>query len=391
MQAYLDLLKHVLENGTRKSNRTGVDTLSTFGYYYELDFSEKKEPDLSQHRYYLGDHFPLLTTKLVRWKSIVMELLWFISGSSNVEFLRRHGCKFWDPWADEKGNVAPGYGEAWRKFPGHKNTPSYTDEIGRFVVPQYPVHTYNDQLKWCIEELQRNPYTRRAVVSAWMPERAQNGQLPPCHYTYVFNVQNFEESIDTWANRYASQNKVLNGPLSIGEYPNSFYERWSKFAYRSFLDRKWIIDGHKSFMQLMQEENFLRQTEPRLCLHLTQRSGDCVLGIPFNTACYSLFLHLVAQFLNIKPGIFAHSIVDAHIYTSKSDGSMSEYDHVPGAKEQLLRQPFELPKLKLDPSIKSLQDLEKLCSPNVSTEEIMSKFQILNYQHHPEIKFKVAV
>ena len=111
MQQYIELVKHILATGTRKENRTGVDTISTFGYYFEHD---------------LRNGFPLLTTKNVSWKNIVVEMLWFLSGQTDISILKRHGCKFWDAWADENGKVPSAYGNFWRQFPTHEGPMQYS-------------------------------------------------------------------------------------------------------------------------------------------------------------------------------------------------------------------------------------------------------------------------
>ncbi|MXZ81931.1 MAG: thymidylate synthase [Gammaproteobacteria bacterium] len=289
MKQYLDAVRITLENGHRKPNRTGVDTLSTFNINYEIDLS-------------LG--FPLLTTKEISWKNIVIENLWFLSGQTGIDLLRKHGCRFWDPWADKDGKVPSAYGNFWRHFP-------------------LPDSRTNDQIAYVMDQLTANPTSRRMVVSAWAPGNAQTSALPPCHAFWVLNVQ------------------------------------------------------------------FDAEGEPCLCLHLTQRSCDIALGVPYNIAGYSLLLELFSRFGNIRPGRFGHTLIDAHIYTSKADGSMAKYDHVPGLKEQLSRKPRPLPKLHIDPSIRSLQDIEPLLE--LETEEIMSLFVLEGYDPHPPIHFKVAV
>lgn len=291
MQVYLDTVREVLQAGTRKTNRTGVDTLSTFNINYEIP---------------LAQGFPLLTTKKISWKNIVVENLWFLSGDTDISLLRKHGCKFWDPWADEDGKVPSAYGNFWRHFPVH-------DEGDGL---------FNDQVRWVIEEIARNPMSRRLVVSAWAPGNAQKSALPPCHFLYLFNVQNTAKG-------------------------------------------------------------------PTLNLHLTQRSCDIALGIPYNIAGYSFLLELVARFTGLRPGIFAHSLVDAHIYTAKQDGSMAEYDHVPGLEEQLLRKPRPLPKLTIADDVRCLDDIEALLDE--STDELLGRFRLDGYTPHPAINFRVAV
>ena len=311
MKQYHDLVQHVLDNGTRKENRTGVDTLSTFNYNYEID---------------LDEGFPMLTTKKISWKNIVIELLWFLSGDYHTKFLEKHNCKFWDAWVDDDGRVPSAYGSFWRRFPVQKScSPDDIMDWGPYGT--------NDQLGYVIRTLRENPDSRRLVVSAWYPDNAQNSKLPPCHCMYIFNVQ-----------------------------------------YK---------DG-----------------EPRLCLHLTQRSCDVALGIPYNIASYALLLHLIGQMTDIKPWLFAHTLVDAHIYTSKPDGSMEEHDHVPGLKEQITREPYSLPTLTITPAIRDLFDIENIIygidggsdiREDFSTDKILEMFKLDGYISHPNIKFKVAV
>jgi thymidylate synthase len=296
VKQYLDLVRDVLAHGTRKPNRTGVDTISTFNHNYEID---------------LRQGFPLLTTKEISWKNIVVENLWFLSGETDIGLLKKHGCKFWDPWADEKGKVPSAYGNFWRHFPVHE-----------LVGPEGRV-AFNDQVAWVAEELKRNPMSRRLVVTAWAPGNAQNSKLPPCHLLFVFNVQ---------------------------------------------------LDA---------------SGDPMLCLHLTQRSADVALGVPYNIAGYALLLELFSRISGVRPGIFGHTMIDAHVYTSKADGSMAEYDHVPGLRKQLEREPRALPRLAIDPSIKSLDDLRPLL--DADTETVMKHFVLTGYEPHPAIGFKVAV
>ncbi len=292
MKVYLDTVREVLDTGTRKENRTGVDTISTFNINYEID---------------LADGFPLLTTKKISWKNIVVENLWFLSGDRDIGLLRKHGCKFWDPWADENGLVPSAYGNFWRHFPVHAGGEA----------------SFNDQIAWVLDEMKRNPMSRRLVVTAWAPGNAQTSKLPPCHCMFIFNIQNYSDGT------------------------------------------------------------------PRLNLHLTQRSNDIALGIPYNIAGYSFLLELYSHFTGIRPGIFGQTLVDAHIYTAKADGSMAEYDHVPGLREQLSRSPRKLPRLRISPDVRSLADIEALLQEDTAT--VMSHFELEGYDPYPAIKFKVAV
>ena len=215
---------------------------------------------------------------------------------------------------------------------------------------RYPLP--NDQIKWVLRKLKDRPMSRDLVVSAWQPHIAQNppdpkAYLAPCHCMFILNVQNV-------------QNEAR--PSSMAEEVD-----------REILGPDW------------------GPTKQRLCLHLTQRSADCLIGVPFNIASYALLLSLMARFSDIEPGIFGHTLVDAHVYTAKPDGSMAEYDHVPGAKEQLSREPRPLPRLIISDDIRSLEDVERLLHPSVTTDEIMNKFILEGYDPHLPLRFRVAV
>jgi len=279
MRQYLDLVAFVMENGTLKSNRTGVDSISYFGAFYKVD---------------LNEGFPLLTTKKMHWNSLLREVLWYLSGENHIRNLRKH-TKIWDAWADEDGNLETAYGYYWRHFPSAQK-----NKYGEWEIKEI------DQIQYVIDEIKRNPNSRRLVVSAWEPGNATTSKLPPCHYSFVFNVQ--------------------NGKLNC---------------------------------------------------HLTQRSGDIALGIPFNLAAYSLLTQVIAQQVGLGLGEFAHTIVDAHIYVGKKGSKTESFDHLQGLKEQLKREPLPLPRLEI--ADKKLDDL------------IFEDFNLINYEHYDKIRFEVAV
>jgi thymidylate synthase len=154
MKQYLDLLDHVLSSGIRKTDRTGTGTISVFGY---------------QMRFGLEESFPVLTTKKLHLKSIIHELLWFISGSTNIKYLQDNGVKIWNEWADSEGNLGPVYGYQWRSWPAPD---------GRSI----------DQLQNVIHSLRTNPDSRRHIVSAWNPGEIDRMALPPCHILFQFYV-----------------------------------------------------------------------------------------------------------------------------------------------------------------------------------------------------------
>jgi thymidylate synthase len=270
MKEYLELAERVLTHGTLKKTRTGIDTISSFAEHYKVD---------------LNKGFPLLTTKKVNLRSMLYEVLWYLSGEDHIRNLRRH-TRIWDAWADEQGNLDTAYGRYWRRFPSAQLNPT----TGKYEVIEI------DQIGKVVELLKNDPTSRRMVVTAWEPGNAFGSKLPPCHYSFVFNVQA----------------QTLN-------------------------------------------------------CHLTQRSGDIAIGIPFNLAAYSLLTQILAQEAGLTVGYFSHTIVDAHIYVN----------HVDGLKEQLTREPRPLPRLEIKAT-----PLDRL-----SFED----FSIVGYEPHPAIKFEVAV
>ncbi|BDQ02436.1 thymidylate synthase [Ignavibacterium sp.] len=295
MKQYHDLVKLVMNEGVRKSSRTGVDTISYFGAFYRVDLSKG---------------FPLLTTKKMEWKSLLYEVLWYLSGEEHIRNLKQH-TKIWDAWADENGRLQTAYGRFWRRFPVPDKSAALDGEI--FVEENHPFVKREsngslvfDQVGWVINEIKSNPNSRRLVITAWHPANAVISKLPPCHYTFAFNVS--------------------NGKLNC---------------------------------------------------HLTQRSGDIALGIPFNLAAYSILTQIIAQETNLELGYFAHTIIDAHIYVADKGSPTEKYDHLEGLKLQLTREPFPLPQLKI--AKKPIDELQ------------FEDFELIGYQHHPKIKFEVAV
>lgn len=289
MRQYLDLAQYVLTNGAPKVNRTGVAALSVFAYFYKVD---------------LQQGFPLLTTKEMYWDSLVNELFWYLSGEAHIRNLRQK-TKIWDAWANEEGLLETAYGRFWRRFPvpspseaakgeqwGEKWV-SVDEETGGRVFDQ--IQYIIDSLKEIrIDPTHRN--LRRLVVSAWHPANAAESKLPPCHYTFCFNV--------------------------IGE---------------------------------------------KLNCHLTQRSCDIALGVPFNLACYALLTMMIAQETGFAPGEFGHTLIDAHVYEN----------HVEGLREQLRREPRPLPTVSIAP-----KPFHRLTGDDITLH---------NYAAEPKIKFPVAV
>ncbi|MFZ3322300.1 MAG: thymidylate synthase [Usitatibacter sp.] len=181
MKTYLDLLRHVREHGTRKDDRTGTGTLSVFGYQMRFDLAER---------------FPLLTTKKIHTKSVIHELLWFLKGSTNVEYLRANGVTIWDEWADAKGDLGPVYGYQWRSWPA-------------------PDGSHIDQLAQVLAQIRANPSSRRMVVSAWNVADLPKMALMPCHALFQFYVADGKLSCQMYQR---SADIFLGVPFNIASY-----------------------------------------------------------------------------------------------------------------------------------------------------------------------------
>ncbi len=253
-----------MDKGVVKTDRTGVGTKSIFGHQMRFDLSEG---------------FPLLTTKKVHLKSIIYELLWFISGDTNVKYLQDHKVTIWDEWADENGDLGPVYGHQWRSFP----------KPGGGSV---------DQLAQVIDQIRHNPDSRRMLVCAWNPGEIEQMALPPCHCLFQF----------------------------------------------------YVADG-------------------KLSCQLYQRSADTFLGVPFNIASYALLTMMIAQTSGLQPGEFIHTTGDTHIYLN----------HFEQVREQLSRTPRALPKMEINPDVKSVFDFK------------YEDFTLTGYDPWPAIKAPVAV
>ena len=181
MQQYHDLMRHVLEHGNDKGDRTGTGTRSVFGYQMRFDLSEG---------------FPVLTTKKLHLRSIIHELLWFLQGDTNIRYLKENGVSIWDEWADEAGNLGPVYGYQWRSWPAPD---------GRHI----------DQIATVVEQIKTNPNSRRMIVSAWNPALVDDMALPPCHAMFQFYVANGKLSCQLYQR---SADIFLGVPFNIASY-----------------------------------------------------------------------------------------------------------------------------------------------------------------------------
>ncbi len=195
MQQYLNLLRHILENGTEKTDRTGTGTRSVFGYQMRFDLSKG---------------FPLLTTKKMHLKSIIYELLWFLRGETNIAYLNEHGVKIWDEWADEKGDLGPVYGKQWRSWDNLvlKDDACVGDKETHINKPI-------DQIKDLIEQIKKNPDSRRLIVSAWNVADLPKMKLMPCHCLFQFYVADGKLSCQLYQR---SADVFLGVPFNIASY-----------------------------------------------------------------------------------------------------------------------------------------------------------------------------
>lgn len=262
MKQYLDVLKDIMENGQDANNRTGIYARKVFGRQMRFDLSEG---------------FPLVTTKKTYLRAIIHELIWLLSGNTNIKYLHDNNVTIWDEWANENGDLGPVYGHQWRNF----NSQGI------------------DQIKDVIERIKKNPQDRRLIVTAWNPAQIEEMALPPCHCFFQFDV---------------------------------------------------TPDGKLNCM-------------------LYQRSCDMFLGVPFNIASYSLLTMMIAQVCGLKPGEFVHTLGNAHIYSN----------HFDQVNLQLSREPYSLPKMKINPEVKNIDDFK------------YEDFELVDYQCHPTIKGDVAV
>ena len=181
MKQYLDLMQHVLDNGTRKEDRTGTGTLSVFGH---------------QMRFNLSDGFPMVTTKKLHLKSIIHELIWFLNGDTNIKYLNDNGVRIWNEWADEQGELGPVYGHQWRSWPT-------------------PDGTTIDQISHLVDQIKNNPDSRRHIVSAWNVSEVNKMALPPCHTLFQFYVADGKLSCQLYQR---SADIFLGVPFNIASY-----------------------------------------------------------------------------------------------------------------------------------------------------------------------------
>jgi len=341
---YQNLLADILISGRNKEDRTGTGTRSVFG---------------RQIRHDMRDGFPLLTTKKMAWKTMVTELLWFLRGDTNIQYLVQNGCHIWDgdayknycnqipeyskqftmskeeyiykiktddEFAERYGELGPIYGKQWRSW----NFPEVNGYFG-------PI----DQVKILIQSLKTNPDSRRLIVNAWNVGELHQMILPPCHYG--FQVYTRELS--------ARERTALGSKGST-----KLYDSIKEGSYET-------IDADVEMHKVCDDANVPQRA---ISLMWNQRSVDTFLGLPFNIASYGLLLTMIADEVNMVPEELIGNLGDVHLYLN----------HIEQAKEQISREPFELPSVVM----------RKACSILGEREYTTDDITLVNYEYHPTIK-----
>ena len=354
---YQALLQDILDNGVTKSDRTGTGTISVFG---------------RQIRHKMSEGFPLLTTKKMHWKSIVTELLWFLRGETNIKYLVDNDCNIWtgdayknyhkqndgilgrsdlwtltkeefinkiktdDEFAKKWGDLGPIYGKQWRSW---ENEVNYRDEqlSDNHVVASWVEKENIDQIANLINDLKTNPDSRRLMVSAWNVGEIDQMVLPPCHYSW--QVYTRELSQDERFRLYVKRDNPLY-PLNVED-----------------------VDKYLTLIGIPTRA---------ISLMWNQRSVDFGLGAPFNIASYGLLLGIIAKEVNMVPDELIGNLGDVHLYL----------DHVEPIKEQLNREPYPLPTLKIEDGFDIVSGLDDIYEIN--------SFTLENYQSHPTIKLSLS-
>jgi thymidylate synthase len=360
---YQDLLQDILDNGVVKTDRTGTGTISVFG---------------RQIRHRMAQGFPLLTTKKMAWKTMVTELIWFLSGSTNIKYLVMNGCHIWDgdayknyskkideiidgykcgdiigmqshiedmfsnpddltpltqeefidkiksndEFAKEWGELGPIYGKQWRKWGGLQDISDNGDPI------------YLDQIQNLIDELKTNPDSRRLMVSAWNVGELDQMVLPPCHYGF----------------------QVYTRKLTGEEMWDLLKKKVGEERFKSMVDD--IVPFGGGLSEELQSHNIPKRA---ISLMWNQRSVDTFLGLPFNIASYGLLLMMIADEMSMVPDELIGNLGDVHLYKN----------HIEQAKEQINREPFNLPTVHIMDGIFSFGEKDVILE---------------NYQYHPSIK-----
>lgn len=354
---YQDLLQDILDNGVKKSDRTGTGTISVFG---------------RQIHHKMSQGFPLLTTKKMAWKSIVAELLWFLRGDTNIKFLLDYDCHIWDgdafkrynntykgnfpldkvefikaiktnpEFAKTWGDLGPIYGKQWRQWQGWMDMRG--NEKGSL---------WYDQILTLVHDLKTNPDSRRLMVSAWNVAELKDMVLPPCHYGFQVYTRELTKSerMDYWFKNNKPNRDVCDSVDDSSEE-----------------------EQHKYFDDVYVPKR-------AISLMWNQRSVDTFLGLPFNIASYALLLEIIAREVNMVPDELIGNLGDVHLYSN----------HVEQAKMQILRKPYSLPKVTItEHNWYQHEKVKEHLGPKTFNDKISSYrpdcFELVGYESHSGIK-----
>jgi thymidylate synthase len=369
---YTALLQDILDNGVEKKETRNGGTISVFG---------------RQIRHKMSDGFPLLTTKKMGWKQIVTELLWFLRGDTNIKYLVKQDCNIWngdafsnylkkyeqdktpgivyytdplqyrpfsqeefinkiktdDEFAKKWGDLGPVYGKQWRRWTKFEDE---SIEHNEWYISSESI----DQIATLINDLKTNPDSRRLMVNAWNVGEIDQMVLPPCHYG--FQVYTRELSLDERAKLHPT--------------PDMFYDINGTFSIQDSIEDSNLPTEDKVWLHSKFDEGGIPKRA--ISLMWNQRSVDTFLGLPFNIASYGLLLEIIAKEVNMVPDELIGNLGDVHLYSN----------HIEQAKEQIGREPYDLPKLGLDyregEYNKNLKDF------------VPDDFYLIDYQSHPAIK-----
>jgi thymidylate synthase len=362
---YQDLLQDILDNGVEKKDRTTTGTISVFG---------------RQIRHKMSDGFPLLTSKKMAWKTMVTELLWFLKGDTNIKYLVDNNCHIWDgdafrnyintykgnfeldkeefinaiktspEFANQWGDLGPIYGKQWRswnkiRFRDINRINQHHNQIAGIENPFEEegkwVRGYEDQIQNLILDLKTNPDSRRLMVNAWNVGELDQMVLPPCHYGF----------------------QVYTRKLSLSERRN-----WCK-------NNNVVLEHLEAGLENEEDDMRACRVPTRaISLMWNQRSVDTFLGLPFNIASYGLLLEIIAKAVNMIPDELIGNLGDVHLYSN----------HVEQAKEQIGREPYPLPTLKINSGNENwhLLTIDEI----ISSLDVDITFKVDGYQSHPSIK-----
>ena len=371
-KSYTDLLQDILDNGVEKEDRTGTGTLSVFG---------------RQIRHKMSEGFPLLTTKKMPFKTMVTELLWFLKGDTNIKYLVDNNCHIWDgdayknywnsietseydgfgptsiklptltqeefinkiktddEFAKEWGELGPIYGKQWRSWEryGYRGVQSGALDCGMITMDEYKKEMYIDQIQNLINDLKTNPDSRRLMVNSWNVSEISQMVLPPCHYG--FQVYTRELSLE-------ERRKLITQGMF-----NQIYSAGDSSTLSHSEINQWNVPTRA------------------ISLMYNARSQDVPLGTPFNISSYALLLEIIGRMVNMVPDELITNMGDCHIYLNQ----------IEGIKEQLTREPYDLPKLKISDDVNFNGSIDAFLD---SYDK--NSFELEDYKSHPAIKIPLS-